>query len=623
MKPNDEKTSQNDYSTNLFVTVKDKDINRTLYNSVNPNNPNNGNNQNNVNNQRKQIRKQSEMKEEKEEKHSYIQKEMNISDHIIENYEHDELEDFLSMYKSKPTQTFKIMTNKEENDSIHKALMSSLSESNVSSFSSKNASLYERSVDTTSQSSETKSRKQRSFNDHYAIMITSKYFESIDDFINLELAVKAYQGNMARFHFNPIPLTKSTRPFFESLETLYIFDKNDDKFEDDPNIFRRVVWYQVEYSQTQDGKKHIEFKNVIYTESDRRKYGLILPPTLQELDKRCFFICQELHEIEIHSCIRYVAPDCFQGCFHLTKIIIPPFWYHQGDRMFANHSGLVSFEIPKTVEMINNQRVTLTPLTSMTIPTTITRLKKYCFYSADKLKEIILHNNISEIVHNCFENCECLNSIIIPTKITALSDYCFNKAYKLKCVQMHHNIKSIGMYCFNDCLRLSSIELPTALETIGERAFSNCQFLPSITIPSNVTSIDAFAFSMCCEAKHLILSPSLRELGMHCFEKMTSITTLSIPTSIEVLPPYCFADCENLKHVFITKVHLSHLVGNKCFMNCPCEQYLRDDGMRESSMVDSTIDKEDIVERANPTFIYDDYNDKSKKKKKKGNCVIV
>ncbi|GAB1227707.1 hypothetical protein ENUP19_0352G0009 [Entamoeba nuttalli] len=38
------------------------------------------------------------------------------------------------------------------------------------------------------------------------IMIGSKYFEDINDFINLEMRVKRFRGNMDQFQFNPILL---------------------------------------------------------------------------------------------------------------------------------------------------------------------------------------------------------------------------------------------------------------------------------------------------------------------------------------------------------------------------------------------------------------------------------
>ena len=36
----------------------------------------------------------------------------------------------------------------------------------------------------------------------YQMMIASKYFETIEDFENLEIATKKAEGNMEKFHFN-------------------------------------------------------------------------------------------------------------------------------------------------------------------------------------------------------------------------------------------------------------------------------------------------------------------------------------------------------------------------------------------------------------------------------------
>ena len=73
-------------------------------------------------------------------------------------------------------------------------------------------------------------RIKRIFNistmDHYTMFIASRHFETIEDFINLELGVKRFNGNMTKFHYNPIPLTPTTREFFDHLKTLYIYTPN-------------------------------------------------------------------------------------------------------------------------------------------------------------------------------------------------------------------------------------------------------------------------------------------------------------------------------------------------------------------------------------------------------------
>ena len=75
---------------------------------------------------------------------------------------------------------------------------------------------------------------------NYCIYLASMHFSSIDDFINLELAVKRFHGNMTKFFYNPIPLTLVTRKFFPCLRTLYQYTDYDELFEDDENIIERV-----------------------------------------------------------------------------------------------------------------------------------------------------------------------------------------------------------------------------------------------------------------------------------------------------------------------------------------------------------------------------------------------
>ena len=57
----------------------------------------------------------------------------------------------------------------------------------------------------------------------YQLMVASQYFNSIDDFKHLELATKKAKGNMEKFHFNPISLTKDTIDYFAQLETLHVY----------------------------------------------------------------------------------------------------------------------------------------------------------------------------------------------------------------------------------------------------------------------------------------------------------------------------------------------------------------------------------------------------------------
>ena len=71
------------------------------------------------------------------------------------------------------------------------------------------------------------------------MFIASRWFNSIDDHINLILGVKRFKENMTKFHYNPVPLNKITREFFDHLQTLYIYSLDDNLFLDDKRIIKR------------------------------------------------------------------------------------------------------------------------------------------------------------------------------------------------------------------------------------------------------------------------------------------------------------------------------------------------------------------------------------------------
>ena len=80
----------------------------------------------------------------------------------------------------------------------------------------------------------------------YQLMITSKYFDDINDFKNLEYATKKAKGNMEKFHFNPIPLTRETRKYFTHLETLHVYNEGDEEFRNE-HFYKRIIHYEIDY----------------------------------------------------------------------------------------------------------------------------------------------------------------------------------------------------------------------------------------------------------------------------------------------------------------------------------------------------------------------------------------
>ena len=92
----------------------------------------------------------------------------------------------------------------------------------------------------------------------------------------------------------------------------------------------------------------------------------------------------------------------------------------------------------------------------------------------ERVKNIVVSNNVTGISDWAFSGCSILTSIIIPNSVI-----------------------SIGERAFYDCSSLTIVTIPNSVTSIDYGAFYDCSSLTSITIPNSVTSIDVDAFEYC------------------------------------------------------------------------------------------------------------------------------
>ncbi|ELP83563.1 hypothetical protein EIN_002140 [Entamoeba invadens IP1] len=256
----------------------------------------------------------------------------------------------------------------------------------------------------------------------YHIMIVSKYFAIIKDFINLEFVCKKFGGNMEKFHYNPIPLNSKTLGYFPNIETLHLWEEEDENFgneflnnteknEDCENkavfkkkFYRIIVWFNLDFETVDKNKsRNIEFKNITYTKNDRKKYGNNIPSSVTSIGKSCFCECSSLRSVNIPSSVTSIGEYCFCRCISLSKI---------------------------------------------TIPSSVTSINNSCFYECSSLSSVNIPSSVTSIGKDCFGNCSSLNSVNIPSSVTSIGNSCFYKCSSLKSVTIPSSIKLIGDYCF-------------------------------------------------------------------------------------------------------------------------------------------------------------------------------
>mgnify|MGYP004608835671 CR=1 FL=1 len=101
------------------------------------------------------------------------------------------------------------------------------------------------------------------------------------------------------------------------------------------------------------------------------------------------------------------------------------------------------------------------------------------------------------IDYYAFVNCSELTSINLPSSITKIGNYVFKYCSGLTSINIPASITKIGTGTFQGCSGLTSVTLPAGITEIGECAFYGCSGLTSLTLPAGLTQIDDYAFSEC------------------------------------------------------------------------------------------------------------------------------
>lgn len=104
-----------------------------------------------------------------------------------------------------------------------------------------------------------------------------------------------------------------------------------------------------------------------------------------------------------------------------------------------------------TVNTIGEQAFSLSDITSVTLPASLTQTGSMAFYRCDNLTSITIPDNVQYIGTNTFSSCSNLSSVTFPK-----------------------NLEEIDFQAFESCTALTEIILPDNLKRIGNNSFENC-----------------------------------------------------------------------------------------------------------------------------------------------------
>ena len=228
-----------------------------------------------------------------------------------------------------------------------------------------------------------------------------------------------------------------------------------------------------------------------------------------------------------------------------------------GDYVFTG-SPITSVTIPNSVTSIGERPFGgCTALVSVSMSNSVTSIGNFAFDGCTALTSIALPNSVKSLGRNVFMGCTALTSITIPESVESIGDAAFMGCTALTSMSVEEgnafydsrencnaiirksdntlitgcqstiipkSVTSIGPCAFEGCIALTSINIPDAVTSIGRMAFRGCSALTSVTIGGAVTTIDADAFGSCSALTSVTIGSSVTEIGIGAFEYCTALT---------------------------------------------------------------------------------------------------
>ena len=310
-----------------------------------------------------------------------------------------------------------------------------------------------------------------------------------------------------------------------------------------------------------------------------------LSDTLERISDFSFYNCQSLAEINIPESVSKIGNCAFENCSALTKVSVAGNVEYIGKKAFyaCNFSN---FNFGNKLSYLGADSFSLTPITEVDLPNTVTQIGVQAFSDCRMLSEIYVPDSVIVGANALYNNATNLKVTIryntgsIPSKmfcqnkmsnvvmeegITSIGEFAFSECPNIVAISFPQTLKNIGDYAFYKSKTPNCIMLPQKMTTIGDYAFSDASALSEIRIPDSVEKIGTkafddgvaakiyYRFGVICEnlfngqlVKRIYVDNDIYRIGDGAFSNCDNLVDLSLPDTISIVGNDCFSSSSNI-----------------------------------------------------------------------------
>lgn len=208
-----------------------------------------------------------------------------------------------------------------------------------------------------------------------------------------------------------------------------------------------------------------------------------LPNKLENFGNYAFKGCTSLNNIEMPSTVKGIYTSVFEGCTSLSNVTFNNSYTTLGDHVFKN-CPLTAVTFPNTLTSIGEYAFENTKLTTVDLSNTkITSLSTGCFFICEKLSDVKLPKDLTDIGNNAFIS-TAIASITFPPSLQKIGSYAFQNA-KFANVVIPTNCNTIEQGAFSENANLTTVVINGVKCYLAVNAFANCGNLKDVYITSN------------------------------------------------------------------------------------------------------------------------------------------